>query len=319
MCHDLVDEFERFQLELCISTKRYFQAMDAHVAERLDGAEAAILIDRFSQFAVQSAAIRIIIIESWRWRYRLGHEFTEFVKGGAFRQGGIRIIDNGLEDVLPVVGETSCNERLSKRDIAAEVSSGAAVDGMAVFVIEITTIADDHDFEFDFDILQMINHEFCLTESHFAGDDNAADVELLTEETDGFGGKATDTCAEVDGLVDAPRLEAEHDGWIRHDVSIRIELLHGLHGGAQVGKPFRAIVMGVDREIEPAAIVMDGIRYFPQFGDLQEIVAVAKRPTVWTYLPSIFGKPVPWDETRKELLGSVLHVLLDPVGRVIRV
>ena len=57
MRHDLMDDFERLQLELGTSTERHFQAMDTHVAERLDGAEAAILINRFRQFVVQSATI----------------------------------------------------------------------------------------------------------------------------------------------------------------------------------------------------------------------------------------------------------------------
>ena len=319
MRHDLVDEFEGLQLELSTAAKRHFQAMDAHIAERLDGAEAAILINCLRQFVVQATAIFNIIVEFWWWRHRLGHEFTEFVEERAFLQSGVWIIDNGLEDILPVIGETSCDECLPQRDVAAEVSSGAAMDGMAVFVVEIASITDDHDFEFDFDILQIVDHELCLAESHFAGDDDAADVELLAEETDGFGREATDACAEMDGLVDAPRLETEHDGRIRDDVSIRIELLHGLHGGAQIGKPFGTVVVGVDGEIESAAVVMNGIRNLPQVGNLQEIVAVAKRPTVRTYLPSILGEPGPRDESREELLGSVLHVLLDPVGRVIRV
>ena len=57
MRHDLVDGFESLQLELGTSAKRYFQAMDAHVAEGLDGAKAAILINRFRQFVIHSAAI----------------------------------------------------------------------------------------------------------------------------------------------------------------------------------------------------------------------------------------------------------------------
>ena len=62
MCHDLVDNFEGFQFELGTAAKRNFQAMDAHVAERLDSAEAAILIDRFRQLAVNTAAIQSIVV-----------------------------------------------------------------------------------------------------------------------------------------------------------------------------------------------------------------------------------------------------------------
>ena len=86
-----------------------------------------------------------------------------------------------------------------------------------------------------------------------------------------------------------------------------------------VGEALGAVVMGVDGEIEPAAVVMDGLRNFPQIGNLQEIVAMAKGPTVRAYLPAVFGEPIPRDESREKLLGSVLHVLLDPGGRVIRV
>ena len=319
MRHDLVDGPEGFQLELGAAAKRNFQAMDTHVAERLDGAEAAILKDRFRQLTVKTTVVRRIVLQVWRRRHRLGHVFAEFVEEGVLREGAVRIVDDGLDDVLPVVGEASCDVRLAKRDIAAEIPSGAAVDGMTVFVVEIAAVADDHDLEFDLHILQIVDHELRLAERHFAGDDDAADIELLAEEADGFRGEAADARAEVDGLVDAPRLETEHDGRIRDDVSVRIELLHGLHGGTEIGKPFGAVVMGIDGEIEPATVVMDGFRNFPQIGNLQEIVAMAKRPAVRAYLPAVFGEPISRDESREELLGTVLHVLFDPIGRVVRV
>ena len=62
MRHDFVDELERLQLEFGGPAKRDFQAMDAHVAERLDSAEAAVLVNRFRQLLVQSAAIRPVEI-----------------------------------------------------------------------------------------------------------------------------------------------------------------------------------------------------------------------------------------------------------------
>ena len=319
MRHDFVDKFEGLQLEFGGPAKRDFQAMDAHVAERFDGAEAAVLVNRLCQLLIQSAAIRPVIVKTGRWRHWLRHMFAEFIEQGTLFEGSVRIIDDGLDDVLPVVGEAPCDERLPEGDVAAEIPPRTAMDGMAVFIVEVATVANDHDFKFDFDILQIVNHELCLAESHFTGDDDAADVELLAEEADGFGRKAADACAEMDRLVDAPRLEAEHDGGICHDVSVRIELFHGFNGGAKIGEALGAVVMGVDGEIKPPAVVMDGVCNFPQVSDLQEVIGMTKRSAVWAHLPAVFGEPVARNESREELLCAVFYVLLDLVGRVSRV
>ncbi len=293
--------------------------MDAHVSKRLDGTEAAVLVNRFRQLLVQPAAIWFVIVKTGRRRHRLRHVLAEFIEQGTLLEGSVWIVDDGLDDILPVVGEAPCDKRLPKGNVSAEIPPGTAVDGMAVFIIEIATVSDDHDFEFNFDILQIVNHELCLAESHFAGDDDAADVELLAEEADGFGRKAADACAEMDRLVDAPRLEAEHDGGICHDVSVRIELFHGFNGGAKIGEALGAVVMGVDGEIKPPAVVMDGVCDLPQVSDLQEVIGMTKRSAVWAHLPAVFGEPVAGNESREELLRTVFYVLLDLVGRVSRV
>ena len=80
MRHDLVDELEGLQLEFGGSAERDLEAMDAHVAESLDGAEAAVLVDRLRQLLVQSAAIRPVVVETGRFSSARSMPFSSFLE-----------------------------------------------------------------------------------------------------------------------------------------------------------------------------------------------------------------------------------------------